>query len=106
MTPIRQGFARVYGVYPCTGGYAFALVEMRGRLVDWGKVNLGKNTDQEFEARVCQEVRRYAPAVIAVEDAENMRRSEGARRRVHIARETAGQFGVQSGEVSRQAVRD
>lgn len=85
-------FARVYGIYPCTGGFAFALVEARGRLLDAGKVDLGADNDAEFVSRLQGEISRCLPCALAVESYDNTRRVEKSRRRVTLAMGLARQL--------------
>ena len=103
---ILQPFARVYGIYPCLGGFAFALIEARGRLVDWGKLDLGNDTDDEFETRLCVELSRYAPLIVALEAGENAKRGAQAQRRVRRAMELATHLRIQCVTKPGESVRD
>ena len=98
-------FARVYGVYPCTGGFTFAVVEARARLVDWGKIDLGIDTDKEFYKRLHKELERVRPWAIALEARESTKREKKARGRVVLARRAARHLESQVFSVTRAMVR-
>ena len=100
-----QPFARVYAIYPCLGGFAFALIETRGRLVDWGKVDLGQLSDNAFSARMEVELARFAPLTLALEAGGTTKRSVAAQRRIRCAIEVANRLGIQSVAESGESVR-
>lgn len=99
-----QPFARVCGLYPCTGGFAFAVLEVRGRVLDWGKIDLGSDADGEFEARLVDHLRRYEPAALALESDDNPRRSSRARRRIKLAAIVARRRRLRCLQMSRESV--
>lgn len=98
-------FSRVYAIYPCLGGFAFALIETRGRLVDWGKVDLGHRSEDAFSARIEAELARFAPLTLALEAGGIPKRSVVAQRRIRRASEIADRLGIQSIAESGESVR-
>jgi hypothetical protein len=95
----------VLAIYPCQTGFAFAVVERTRRLVDWGEAELGRNTDDEFVARVALEIGRCRPDALVVEDARGTRRGLKAQRRGHAALSVAERVGVASAILSLQELR-
>lgn len=77
-------YARILAIDPSTKGFGFAVLEGRGRLIDWGVAELYSRNDKEFLTRVEAIIDRYSPVVVAVEDVlVNQRRGERAKRRIN-----------------------
>lgn len=105
MPPRITLYSRVYGIYPCNGGFAFALLEARGRLIDSGKIDLGTDNDEEFAARLRAEITRCSPSALAIENCTEGKRKEKAQRRVSLAGKLARQLKVRCVPIGREAVR-
>jgi len=74
--------ARVFSIYPCRRGFAYAVLEGRGRLVDWDVAQLGVDTDDEFLDRLQALIDKYTPQLVAFEDCSGGRRSEKSQARI------------------------
>lgn len=101
----RPEFGRVLAIYPCQTGFGFAVVERTRRLLDWGEAELGRNTDDEFAARVALEIARCRPDALVVEDARGTRRGLKAQRRGRAALSLAERVGVANAIVSSHELR-
>jgi hypothetical protein len=95
----------VLAIYPCQTGFGFAVVERTRRLLDWGEAELGRNTDDEFVARVGLEIGRCRPDALVVEDVRGTRRGLKAQRRGRAALSLAARLGVAAAIVSPQELR-
>lgn len=73
---------RVFSVYPCRRGFAFAVLEGRDRLVDWNVAQLGFDTDDEFVRRLHALIEKYRPQLVVLEDCSTGRRGEKTQRRI------------------------
>ena len=78
-------YFRILAIDPSTKGFGFALLEGKGRLIDWGVARLYSNSDEEFVARLDTIIDRYRPSDIVVEDLSHTRRGERAKRRIEAA---------------------
>src|ERR1700733_1678774 len=96
---------RILGLDPSTKGFGFAVLEARGRLVDWGVAQLYSKKDEEFLVRVEALVDKYRPAIIGLEDCTSTRRGERARRRIALAMDYARSRRIEAVLVSRDDIR-
>jgi Holliday junction resolvasome RuvABC endonuclease subunit len=78
-------YSRILAIDPSTKGFGFALIEGKGRLIDWGVARLYSSSGEEFLARVETMIDRYRPSGIVVEDLSSTRRGERAKRRIETA---------------------
>ncbi len=78
-------YPRVLAIYPMWKGVAFAVLESRTNLLDWGVAKLYSKDDEEFLQRVEGLIDRYAVDALVLEDMEGSRRRAVARRRVQRA---------------------
>ena len=93
-------------VYPRTTGFAYAVVEGRKRLVDWGQLKLGVNTDEEFRLRLEELiVGPNSPTMMVLEDCSNTRRGERTRSRIETALGAAQSFNLETLLISPAEVR-
>ena len=76
---------RVLALYPRRTGFAYAVLEGRERLVDWGQAKLATDTDDEFRTRAEWFIRQFKPTIVALEDCSNTRRGERTRARIEAA---------------------
>lgn len=81
------------------------MVERGRRLVDWGEAELGRDTDDEFVARVALEIGRCRPDVLVVEDTIDTRRGLKAQGRAHAALSLAERVGIGKAAVSSRELR-
>lgn len=80
----NRSYSRVLSVYPCRAGFAFAVLEGRDWLIDWGVAQLGVDTDGEFRNRLHALIARYQPQLVAFEDCSNGRRSQKTQGRIEV----------------------
>lgn len=60
---------RILGIDPTRRGFAFAVLERRGQLVDWGRKKAGTQDRSQHGVReVVRLVREYQPRILALED--------------------------------------
>ena len=78
-------YSRILAIDPSTKGFGFALLEGKGRLIDWGLARLYSSRDEEFVARLEAMIDRYRPSAIVVEDVSDTRRGERAKRKIEAA---------------------
>lgn len=67
-------FARILAIDPYGGGFAYVVLEGRGRLIDWGLARLSSKSEQEFLVRLDQFITRYRPLLLVCEGLPNFRR--------------------------------
>ena len=71
---------RVLSIDPTTRGFAYAVMEGRWNLIDWGMVHVLLRTDSNVLSRVERLIDRTLPDFVVVEDGRGTRRRERARR--------------------------
>jgi hypothetical protein len=81
------------------------VIERKRGLIDWGEVELGRNTDKEFTDRLNQQIRRCSPAAIAIENLSHTLRGTKARRRVQVALVLSLRLGLAARALSTLEVR-
>ena len=97
-------YMRVLALDPSRQGFGFAVVESRGKLVDWGVARVWGKSDQAFVARVEELVLRYLPVAIALGEPDG-RRSPRAARRIRLLASYAHQSRIHALHMSPTDVR-
>lgn len=85
MTDCKDISHRILSLYPRTSGFAYAVLEGKHRLADFGQVSLGTGAEMEFCDRVEELLDRFKPNLVVLEDQAAGRRAERARSRVEAA---------------------
>lgn len=98
---------RTIAIDPTRRGVAFAVLEGREGLLDWGVMRVaGQNRDQMFLERFGQLLDRYTPRLLVVEDCRDTRRGKRACRWIGMAIALAGKHRISSATVKRRRVRE
>lgn len=80
MSTNREQYARTLGIDPSPRGFAFAVIEGSGRLVDWGTIECPNRRPAHIARRLDALISRYSPAAVATEDYSRSRRGSRARK--------------------------
>lgn len=102
---LKQRYARLLALDPCTKGFGFAVFESSGRLLDWGVARVQSKSDEAFCTRLDAMTDRYAPSLILFEGGIGTRRSLRAVRRLALAGRYAKSHGIDTRAISRADVR-
>jgi hypothetical protein len=97
---------RVVAFDPTTRGFAYAIMEGRWNLIDWGMVHVLLRTDSNILSRVKKIIDRTLPDLVVVEDGRGTRRRERARRINKRIAELAKRHNIPVRRVSRSCVRE
>lgn len=89
-------YERILGIDPYRRGFGFVVLELNGRLIDWGLVTFPVESFVAFEARLRRLVDRYAARVLATENCSQSRKGARARRLVSRALLLAHQWDMQT----------
>lgn len=71
---------RVVSIDPTTRGFAYAVLEGKENLIDWGLVHVLLRSDGNILSRVEEILDRCLPDLVVIEDGRCIRRRERARR--------------------------
>jgi len=96
----------VLSIYPCRRGFAYAVLEGTGRLVDWDVAQLGVDTDDEFRDRLQALIDKYQPHLVAFEDCSSGRRSEKSQARIEAGLGLAHYLDIRTTLISPGEVRN
>src|SRR4029077_8981174 len=97
---------RVVAFDPTTRGFAYAIMEGRWNLIDWGMVHVLLRTDSNILSRVKKIIDRTLPDLVVVEDGRGTRRRERARRINKRIAVLAKRRNIPVRRVSRSCVRE
>jgi len=85
---------RVLGIYPCSKGFGFAVLESRGLLVSWGIARLYSANEDEYRQRLEGLWEKYRVRIVSLERVITSRRAERARHMIATATECAAFSGL------------
>lgn len=85
--PVKSAspFRRILAIDPTSSGFAFAVLEGKERLVDWGVTRVWAESDNEFLARLEALIGKYSPVCLVVEEPGRSKRGARARRRITLS---------------------
>lgn len=103
---MRRPKWRTIAIDPTRHGFAFAVLEGREGLLDWGVVRVqGEKREDRFLERLDRLLERYHPRLLVVEDCRDTRRGARACRWIGMAIAVAGRYEMSSATVARRRVK-
>lgn len=98
-------YARILAIDPTYRGFAFALMESSGRLIEWGKTEIHVRKHKVFLDRISQLLLSRQPRWLAVEDCSNTGRHERAQILISKMVDQARWLDVRRSLISRDETR-
>lgn len=97
---------RVVAIDPTRNGFAYAVLEGKECLIDYGLVGLPKDGSKTFSEMVAEVLERFEPEVVVLESPVKTRRRRRAKRRIKEAEAEALRHGIPFCAATREQVRE